>query len=128
MINKFSHIILPSDGNRVFFGAANSGGGFYSVFKNILKPFDKRILIKGGPGTGKSTLMKNVFGLAKSRGLSPEMMLCSSDPDSLDGVLIDKLSLPMASRLSTTNPRSTINTSGSKRSLRHILAGTTFST
>ena len=38
----------------------NTSKGFYSRFDNIISPEEARriFVIKGGPGTGKSTLMK----------------------------------------------------------------------
>lgn len=48
------------------------------------------ILIKGGPGTGKSTLMKRVIKLALQRGQPVEEIHCSSDAASLDGVILPR--------------------------------------
>lgn len=71
------------------FLACNSENGFVSLFKEMTKKQDHRIyLIKGGPGTGKSSFMKAVALAAKNRGESVEQIHCSSDPDSLDGVYI----------------------------------------
>lgn len=41
-------------------------------------------ILKGGPGTGKSSLMRKI---AKESGLEHELYYCSSDPDSLDAVV-----------------------------------------
>ena len=45
---------------REFFAAANTEEGFYSIFESVFPPsaLDKIFIIKGGPGTGKSTLMR----------------------------------------------------------------------
>ena len=93
MLHNINHIIISSGAEKVFFGAANTGDGFMNGLECILKPYKKRILIKGGPGTGKSSAMKRFYRMAKERGYTAEKLLCSSDPDSLDGVLIDELSL-----------------------------------
>ncbi len=45
-------------------------------------------IIKGAAGTGKSTLMKNVADSFELKGADVVRFLCSSDPDSLDAVLI----------------------------------------
>ena len=45
-------------------------------------------IIKGAPGTGKSTIMKNVSERFENDGIPVVRFLCSSDPDSLDAVLI----------------------------------------
>ena len=73
-----------------FFCAANSRRGFVNFFEDA---FSRRIhkkvyILKGGPGTGKSTLLKKLCAFAKERGLYNEAIYCSSDVDSLDGVII----------------------------------------
>ena len=45
-------------------------------------------MIKGGPGTGKSSLMKRVAAEAEREGFEVEYYYCSSDPSSLDGILM----------------------------------------
>ena len=75
-----------------FFAAANSGRGFVSFYGKIFgrENIKRRYLIKGGPGTGKSTFMKKVAEAAEDCGMSVERYRCSSDPNSLDGVIINK--------------------------------------
>ena len=71
------------------FLAANSSIGFYSLFDEMTRRTDHSIyLIKGGPGSGKSSLMKKVALAAAEKGMEVEQMHCSSDPESLDGVWI----------------------------------------
>lgn len=74
-----------------YFGAANSGAGFLSYFGELIRvrDFARVYLIKGGPGTGKSSLMRRVAEAAEARGWSVRRYLCSSDPDSLDGIAVD---------------------------------------
>ena len=74
----------------VFFLGANSSKGFVSAFSRVAdREFGERLyIIKGGPGTGKSSLMKTLLGEALKTGDSPEMILCSTDPESLDGIVI----------------------------------------
>ena len=69
------------------FLSANSAEGFFSYFDEFLKGKNTYI-IKGGPGTGKSSFMKKVAASAVSKGDITEYVYCSSDPDSLDGVYI----------------------------------------
>lgn len=73
---------------RKFFPAANTPYGFVSNFCSIYneKEDKKVIFIKGGSGTGKSTLMKKLSEDALGKGYEIEQFFCSSDPDSLDGV------------------------------------------
>ena len=73
-----------------YFAAANSAGGFVSWFDSIFAPerFDRVCLIKGGSGTGKSTLMKRIAARAAEKSFTCEYFYCSSDPDSLDGIIV----------------------------------------
>lgn len=77
-----------------YFAAANSGDGFYGFFDEIFdrKKLDKIYLLRGGPGTGKSTLMSKIGKKAEAEGLSVHYIPCSSDIDSLDGVIIPEKS------------------------------------
>ena len=77
-----------------FFGAANTENGFFSVFDEIFSPevFRRIYILKGGPGTGKSTFLRAIGAEAEKRGFSPEYIICSSDPRSLDGVILPELS------------------------------------
>ena len=74
-----------------FFLAANSGRGFYSLYDSF--PGDGNFLhiIKGGPGTGKSGFMRAIAKAAAERGMDTELIYCSGDPDSLDGLYIPSL-------------------------------------
>ena len=67
------------------FCAANSGEGFLSFFDTLLDEKNQNVYyIKGGPGSGKSTLLKEIA----SRADDAELVLCSGDPASLDGVIL----------------------------------------
>lgn len=74
---------------RSYFLGSNTSKGFYSYFGNILKPQQDGVLyiIKGGPGSGKSTLMKKFLERFLADNDRVEKFYCSSDPASLDGVL-----------------------------------------
>ncbi len=76
---------------EVLFAAANSGRGFVSFYDGVFEGshLKRRYIIKGGPGTGKSGLMKAVAAEAERKGKKVRYYRCSSDPDSLDGILID---------------------------------------
>lgn len=73
-----------------FFLGTNSGEGFYSLFSDITK-YDgtwRTFVIKGGPGTGKSGIMKSIADMADSLNIYCERIWCSSDPSSLDAIII----------------------------------------
>jgi len=81
-----------------FFMASNSGKGFFSLFDEIHSPHEgwRLYIIKGGPGTGKSSIMKKIADIADKKGYYYEKIFCSSDPDSLDGVIIPSLKVSVA--------------------------------
>lgn len=81
-----------------FFLGANTPDGFYSLFNELYNPYTdwNMYIIKGGPGTGKSTLMKSIAAVAENKGLFTENIYCSSDPKSLDGVIIPQLKVSVA--------------------------------
>lgn len=74
-----------------YFAAINSGCGFVSLFDGIFfgESITRRYIIKGGPGTGKSSFMRRVGQSALGQGRKVEYYYCSSDTTSLDGVVID---------------------------------------
>lgn len=79
---------------RKIFPGANTSNGFYSYFDYIIPQDVNRIFcLKGGPGVGKSSLMKKVARDFSERGYDVEVFPCSSDPGSLDAVLIKKLKI-----------------------------------
>ena len=77
--------------DQTFFLAANSGQGFFSLYDGF--PGDGVFLhvVKGGPGTGKSGFLRRIRKAAQERGLDTETILCSGDPDSLDGLCVPAL-------------------------------------
>ena len=77
------------------FLGANTPQGFVSLFGELYDPYRNHNMhiIKGGPGCGKSTLMKRVADEAAVRGFGTERIHCSSDPSSLDAVAVPALSL-----------------------------------
>lgn len=81
-----------------YFLGCGSPEGFVSFFSELYA-FDgkwKPYIIKGGPGTGKSTLMKNIAAELERRDYTVERIHCSSDPESLDGVICRELNFSIA--------------------------------
>ena len=72
-----------------FFLGANSGDGFQSLFHELEQAgtYDLMIL-KGGPGSGKSTFLRALGAAMEEAGERVEYLPCSGDPDSLDGVAL----------------------------------------
>lgn len=78
------------ENNLKYFLAANSCEGFVSKFAGCYNPNDdwRAYIIKGGPGTGKSSFMKYVGAKAEEKKINCIFCPCSSDPDSLDAVIL----------------------------------------
>ena len=71
-----------------FFLGATTPAGFKGYFEPLRRePGMQMLLIKSGPGCGKSTLMKHLAQAAEQQGQRIEKIHCASDPDSLDGVI-----------------------------------------
>lgn len=77
---------------RHYFPGANTPKGFVSYYDEILPSLDagRLAVIKGGPGTGKSTLLKQTASLLAEQGETVDYLHCSSDPHSLDGIYLPK--------------------------------------
>ncbi|GAE28393.1 ATPase [Halalkalibacter wakoensis JCM 9140] len=71
-----------------YFAGGNTAKGFFSFYEDVLNDLDRLFILKGGPGTGKSSLMKAVGEKMVQKGLDIEYLYCSSDPDSVDGVIV----------------------------------------
>ena len=76
-----------------FFLGANSGRGFQSLFPPFCAPeqYHDLLILKGGPGAGKSTMMKALGAALEEEGEPVEYLHCSGDPASLDGVRFPRL-------------------------------------
>lgn len=76
--------------NTNYFLGANTASGFVSRFDQLHtdRRIKKLIILKGGPGCGKSTFMKKLRKTAADLGADTESCPCSSDPSSLDALLI----------------------------------------
>lgn len=72
---------------RHFFAGSHTAYGYHSLYNNILNYRGRRfIILKGGPGTGKSTLLKKVGAGLLDKGYDMDYFHCSSDTVSLDGI------------------------------------------
>lgn len=77
---------------KKLFPGGNTTQGFFSYFDYIIRPDANRFFIlKGGPGVGKSSLMKKIANEMLQKGFSIEEHYCSSSNDSLDALVIKEL-------------------------------------
>ena len=76
-----------------FFLGANAPTGFYSLYDQLIDPNQAEdiFILKGGPGCGKSSLMRRVGEEMENHGQAVEYIACSGDPESLDAVIIPGL-------------------------------------
>lgn len=79
-----------------YFLGGNTAFGFKGFHDAEIARAGRVILLKGGPGTGKSSLMKRIAREAAERGMDTEMWMCSGDPSSADGVYIKELDTVVA--------------------------------
>lgn len=73
-----------------YFACGNTAKGFQNLFASNLQNLNKIFILKGGPGNGKSSLMKRI-GKKFEEDYVVEYIHCSSDADSLDGVIVRAL-------------------------------------
>lgn len=75
-------------GDIRFFLASKTERGFVSYFERLLGAEGcATVVLKGGPGSGKSTLMKKIGRALLQQGHTVEFIPCASDPDSLDAIV-----------------------------------------
>lgn len=77
------------------FAGNNTSQGFFSYFNYTFNPEEANhiYILKGGPGVGKSSFMKKFAERMMKKGYEAEYIHCSSDNDSLDGILIPDLKI-----------------------------------
>lgn len=79
-----------------FFAGVNTEKGFVNYLSHYLRPKNYVYIIKGTAGGGKSTLMKRIGEHYSALGEDVTYIRCSSDPSSLDGVLLNTRSIAIA--------------------------------
>lgn len=97
----------PSVFEKKFFASSNSSGGFKNDYASGFgegSGIERLFVVKGGPGTGKSHFMRTVARQAEKHGYTPTYYCCSSDPASLDGVILEGKELPTLGFLDGTAP------------------------
>lgn len=79
------------EGNMIrYFPGNNTPDGYFSFFDYILpwKKARRIIIIKGGPGVGKSTMIRKISKELTQKGFDIELLHCTADSDSLDGLIV----------------------------------------
>lgn len=72
------------------FPGAMGPEGFISCFDHLIDEsiLRRMLILKGGPGVGKSTFMRRIHAALTADGEDSTLYFCSGDPDSLDAVVI----------------------------------------
>lgn len=80
---------------RALFPGAMGPDGFISCFDHLIPESQLRrmLILKGGPGVGKSTFMRRVHAALCAEGEASTLYFCSGDPDSLDAVAVPQAGL-----------------------------------
>ncbi|WP_274364858.1 PRK06851 family protein [Paenibacillus thermotolerans] len=74
-----------------FYAGGNTARGFANLFDSSLQDLNRLYILKGGPGTGKSSLIRSVGSDFAARGFDIWYIHCASDNESLDGLVIPAL-------------------------------------
>ena len=88
---------MPAESKALdFFLGSNTPLGFVSKYAELsdTNRIERLFCVKGGPGTGKSGMMKTVA--QKFAGDSMELIHCASDADSLDAVILHDRKIAIA--------------------------------
>jgi hypothetical protein len=103
---------------RLFLGG-NTAEGFYSFHNNIIGPNRNMLyILKGMPGGGKSSMMKDIGHRAYNKGYTVEFHHCPSDPNSIDAVVINNLKIGL---FDGTPPQPRVSKNKGYKSHNHLL-------
>ncbi|GAB6098745.1 PRK06851 family protein [Halanaerocella petrolearia] len=80
---------------RHLFASAFTPSAVINYFKELTTDLETRYIIKGRPGTGKSTMTKKVAKAIRERGFAVNYFHCSFDPDSVDMIIVPELSVAL---------------------------------
>ena len=83
---------MPDLNWPMFFLGSITPKGFSPFFDTVYGPEDgwRVYILKGGPGTGKSTLLSKAAAMAIAAGMEVQIIPCSGNPDSLDAVILPR--------------------------------------
>jgi len=79
--------------SRHYLASANTSAGFVNYFDYVLRDAQRVYIIKGGPGTGKSTFMRLIGEELLKEGMNVDFVHCSADKDSLDAIVINDINV-----------------------------------
>ncbi|MBH1940781.1 hypothetical protein I5677_07765 [Mobilitalea sibirica] len=88
---------MPHSNEIQFFLGSNTKQGFVPLFDDIRDPVNSNRLyiLKGGPGSGKSSLMRRIAKTLEEHSHRIEYIPCASDPQSLDAFIDYNIKIAM---------------------------------
>jgi len=78
---------------RYVFTSSNTCQGFHSFISDLVKPLQRVYILKGAPGTGKSTFIRLLGEALAERGYEVDFWLSAADPLNTEGVYLPRLGL-----------------------------------
>jgi len=88
LFTRYSEQEIPF--THTYFAGANTSEGFAGAYDAFIREpeLTRLYILKGGSGTGKSSLIRACAKRAAEKGAEVTMLLCSSDPSSADAVIL----------------------------------------
>jgi len=78
---------------RHLFASAITPGGMVNYLSTIVGDLDRRVLVQGRPGSGRTTIVQKVMSAAIELGYDVEAYHCALNPERIDHVVIPELSV-----------------------------------
>lgn len=82
-------------GVRHYFAEGITNRGYISLLPNMMSEWEHTYVLVGGPGTGKSTLIKMIGMELLDRGFEVDFLRSARDPDSFAGFILRRYRLGM---------------------------------
>jgi len=82
-------------GVRHYFAEGMTTRGYISLLPNMMPSWQRAYILLGGPGTGKSTLIKVIGMELLDRGYDIDFLRSARDPDSMAGFIMPRMELAM---------------------------------
>ncbi|MNI03089.1 hypothetical protein D3C73_559840 [compost metagenome] len=74
-----------------FVAGGNTARGFINLFDSSLQGLERLYILQGGPGTGKSSMIRAIGNHMTQEGHDIWFLHCASDNDSVDGLIVPGL-------------------------------------
>ncbi|SDD31301.1 hypothetical protein SAMN02799630_02737 [Paenibacillus sp. UNCCL117] len=76
-----------------FYAGGNTARGFTSLFDSSMQGLERVYALQGGPGTGKSGLLRDIGAHMTQQGYDIWLIHCASDNDAVEGLVIPALKI-----------------------------------